>query len=102
MKDYDYDRFQSHPIVETDIHKTRDINLFRCILDDYERGVSSRLKDYRTNTKIINRLLGDYVTTLQKIQAYERKAGVNLISYTDSRGKLRQNPSYMSRLSQYL
>ena len=102
MNTYDYDRFQAHPIKEADVMGTRDHNLFKCILEDYERAVCAKLRDYRLNRNIVNGILDGYVSTLQKIQAFERKSGINLISYTDSRGVRRQNPSYFSRLLEYL
>lgn len=99
---YDYDRFQAHPIKETDLIITRDIDLFKCILEDYERAVARKIKDYRTNRSLVSKILDGYVATLQKIHSYERKSGMNLISYVDSRGKRRQNPSYFARLAEYL
>ncbi len=102
MKTYDYDRFEAHPIKETDIMVTRDPYLFECIFEDYERAVCAKLRDYRHNSHIVNRVLNGYIDTLQKIQAFERMSGLELISYTDSRGRLRQNPSYQRRLSRYL
>lgn len=102
MKQYDFDRFQAHPIVETDILRTRDESLFRCILEDYETQVVRYLIDYKENVKVVSKLLGAYIKTLAKIHAFERKSGWILISFRDSKGKLRQNCSYLKRLSKYL
>jgi len=89
--------FENHPVTPYDPHYTRDISLFRCVWDDYVlrmRQLVAAVESKRQFADLIDR----YSLVLAKIHKFERATRVTLISYVDSRGRMRQNRSYIRDL----
>lgn len=97
MIDQEYEEFRQHPIQAYDPFYTRDINLFNCVWDDFRREVRRRCLDAASRREL-NRILNEFVDTVQKIKTYERATGHTFISYRDSAGRMRQNRSYFRQL----
>ena len=89
--------YENHPVSPYDPHYTRDMSLFRCVWDDYVsemRRLVAATKSRLQATALFDR----YISTIAKIHTFERATRVPLISYVDSRGRMRQNRSYIRDL----
>ena len=101
MNDDEFNGFQEHPIAAYDPFYTRDYYLWSCAWDDYRRSLCRRL-DAAKSTREFNRILNGFIDTVQKVYAYERATHNEFIGCTDSKGRLRQNRSYLELLHEVL
>jgi len=89
--------YENHPVTPYDPHYTRDISLFRCVWDDYVSEMRALVSAAKSR-QIMSNLFDRYISTVAKIHTFERATRCPLISYIDSRGRMRQNRSYVSDL----
>lgn len=89
--------YEAHPVRPFDPHYTRDLTNFKFVWDEYVSSMRDMIERCE-NRRQFSQIIDNFVLTVQKIHKFERETNTPLISYIDSKRRMRQNRSYIRDL----
>lgn len=97
MNDKERFIYEQHPVKPYDPHYTRDLDNFNYVWDEYVTSMRDMIERAENRTQF-SQIVDNFVTTVLKIHKFERETNTPLISYIDSKRRMRQNRSYIRDL----